>query len=431
MNLCHLPRSWTLLVHTWSLEHALWASHPNPFVGYPPRHTSTWPPQIKPTMTEFREEPPSNVVATACSLAIIGGLVTLVASLAFWSSQRPPPPKLPPAALSEATVLRIHDMASRQPYPQMPPDDGGDPGTFTALPFSKHPRKQSLFLFWFCFLLLAGAVAYFLSPFWVGAVSTYVTEKYSVLSWIVTIFLSVALANISGQLLQFVFFLLPGIRSAVRCIHYVVLMISVKPASTAHAFYLRLTQIAQYLSRWYLGIPVGIPLPPRVDRSTTLVSGAVSAVGGYRLISSRAARNYTVILKALFRGPLNLWNLYVSLRFAPIFPTGHFQHWARWAAKHILRFALGRTISVSKLFVLLGPTLVICAYIIYRYNQVVIPPRSQLQLALDPIHRQLYQQQILSQRQDIALGEINRVLQNIDRKLTSGKPVTEPDIPKP
>ncbi|KAJ7043516.1 hypothetical protein C8F04DRAFT_1072339 [Mycena alexandri] len=430
MSVCGFPRPWSLLVHAWSLEHGLRAFDSNPSVGYSSKHRSTWPPHIKPTLTELQDGPTFHV-ATACSLAIVVSLVTLVAFLVLWRSQRSPP-KLQPAVLSEATVLRIHDMASRQPY-QMPPDGGGDPGTFAALPFSENPRKQSLFLFWLCFLLVAGAAAYFFSTFWVDAVSTYVTQKYSTLSWIVTLILSVVLANVSGQFLKFMFFLVPAIRSTIQCIHWIGVMMAVRPALAAHTSYLRVTQVAQYLSRWYFGIPVGLPLPERVGRSTVLVSGAVSAVGGYHLISSRVARNYTVLLKALFRGPLNLFDFYISLRTAQELPTTHFQIWAKCAVKHLLRFALGeltwRTVSRPKLFVLVGPTLIICTYIIYRYNQVVVPPRSQLQVALDPIYRKLYQQQILSQRQDIALGEINRILQNIDRQFTNANLGKEPIHP--
>lgn len=356
MDICGLPRSWSLLVHTsWPLEYALRVFEQNPSTAYSPKPTlSPTRIQVKPSLTGFHVlAPPFGVVAIACGLAIVGGLISLAVFLLLWSS-RPPPPKPQAAILSESTVLRIYDMASRQPY-QMPPDGDGDPGTFPALPFARNPRKQSLFIFWLCFLAIAGAIAYVLSPFWQVAVTSYIAQKHATLSWTFTLILSVVLANIIGQFLQFAFFFVPIIRSAIQWAKWIVIITSVEPAATVYAAYLQVARTAQYLSHRYLGIPLNLPLPERIERSTTLVSTAVSAVGGYHLISSRVARNYTLLLKSIFQVPLSLCDTYVSLRHAPIFPTYHFQIWAWWTTKHILRFVLGElswtTISWQKLSV--------------------------------------------------------------------------------
>ncbi|KAJ6581400.1 hypothetical protein B0H19DRAFT_1115021 [Mycena capillaripes] len=421
MDICGSPRSWSLLVHTsWPLEYALRVFDQIPPIASSPKHQSTQPAyiQIKPTLTGSHILAPTfRAVATACSLAIIGSLVSL-AFLLVWRSQ----PKPPPAHLSESTVLRIHDMASRQPY-HMPPDGDGDPGTFAALPFARNPRKQSLFMFWVLFLLIFSAVAYVLSPLWQVTVFSYIAEKRTALSWTLTLILSLVLANIAGGFLQFVFFLVPIIKLTIQWTKWIVFMISVGPTSTFPSAYLQIARVTQYLSHWYFGIPQNQPLPHRVECSTALVSSVVSAASGYHLISSRVARNYTLLLKSAVQGSLNnLFDFYVSLQQTAFLlaPTTYFQGWAWWSTKHILKFTLGELswtrISWPKLSVMLAPTLIICAYSIYKYNQVIKPPRSILQLALDPIHQKLHQQQISSQRRDVELVEIKRLLQSMDAR---------------
>ncbi|KAJ7733241.1 hypothetical protein DFH07DRAFT_845847 [Mycena maculata] len=420
MDVCHPPVFWSPLAHTsrdaWPLEYALRA-----FVGrwstasFSLEEASTWPTHIglKPTLTSFHVTRPAlHLVATACSVAIIASLTSLALFLLVWKFQNPPS-KPEVAVLSERAVLRIHDMASRQPYP-MPPDDGGD-GIFPVLPFAKNPRKQSLFIFWLFLLVFGCVVAYVLSPLWVIVVSSYVADNHSRLSWTLTLVLSAVLANISVQFLQFVFFVWPPIKSTIQWANWMV-FISFKSAYTAHSAYLRGIQIAQYLSHRCLGVPLDHPLPRPIDRLAIFIAGVVSAVGGYHLISSRVARNYMLILKSIIQAPQRLGHIYFSLRQAPIFPTHHFQNWAWWAAKRILTYILGelswRSISWPKLFVLLGPTLVVCVYGIYKYNQVIVPPRSSLQLALDPIHGE-------QRRQAIELAEIYRILKNLDQQFAN------------
>jgi hypothetical protein len=306
------------------------------------------------------------------------------------------------AVLSEETVLRIHEMASHQPYP-MPPDGGGG-GTFSGLPFDQN-HKKSLFIFWLFFLAIAGAAAYYLSPFWLDVVSRHVTDQHSRLSWALTFVLSAVLANMSDRFLQFVFFLVPPIRSFIQGATWMLVTLYLKPATTAHSAYGQVMKMANRLSHWCFGIPLPLLLPARVDRSTTLMANAVSVVSGYHLINSRIARNYMLILKSLVQEPLHLRHAYFALRDAPIFPTIYFQSWTWWAMNHILRFILGelswRSISWLKLFVrhsyfvsrilpkltplkvLLAPTAIIWSYSIYKYNRVVRPLRSLDALPLD------------------------------------------------
>ncbi|KAF8216395.1 hypothetical protein K438DRAFT_1953344 [Mycena galopus ATCC 62051] len=415
MDICGPPRVWSSLVRPWPLLHAFDQSR---------KDTSTRSDRIRipgATTTGFHVLAPTfRTVATAYALVAVGALVSL-ALLFLWRS-RHPPPKPQIAALSESTVLRIYEIASRQPY-QMAPDGDDDPGTFAALPFARNPRKQSLFIFWFLFLLVAGMVVYFLRPFWLAAVSEYMVEKHAKISWTVTVILSVILGMISGRFLQFVFFFVPIIKSTFQWISWIVLTVAVNPAVTASSAYMQVTQISQYLSHWYLGIPFDHALSARAERSTMLVSNAISAAAGYHLISSRVARNYTLILKSLVQGPLDLFNSYVSLRHAPFLPTNRFQIWAWWAMRHSLRLSLGElswaSISYPKLSVLLTPALTICAYSIYKYNQAIIPPRSAIQLALNRLHGRLYRQEISSQRRDVEIAEIKRILQNLDHQFAN------------
>ncbi|KAJ7634101.1 hypothetical protein DFH06DRAFT_678144 [Mycena polygramma] len=438
MEICGPPHSWSLLGHTsWPLEYALRVfDHSLPHTVYSPKHTSVWPSriQIKSTPTNFYVLAPNfRVVATACSLAIIGSLIVLGVSVAVWAQY--PKPKPQTAALSESTVLRIHDLASRQPY-HMPPDDDGDPETFSALPFAENPRKQSLLIFWLVLLLVVGVIAWFLRPLWHVAVSSYVAEKHATLSWGLTLFLSAVMANISGGFLQFAFSLVPIIKSTIHWTKWFAIMISVEPPAAVRSAYWHITRTAQYLSHWYFGIPHDHALPDPLERSATVVSTAVSVVGGYHLISSRIARNYTLLLKSLAQWPLNLFNLYLSLRKAPILaPTNLFQSWGWWAARHLLIFSVGElslsTISWPKLTVLLAPTLIICAYNIYKYNQVIILPRSALQLAFDSLERKLYRQEISAHRQNIELVEIKRIVQNIDMRFAAALPVAQAQAQDP
>ncbi|KAJ6493657.1 hypothetical protein C8R47DRAFT_416061 [Mycena vitilis] len=432
MEICGPPDSWSLLAHTsWPLEYALRVFELSlPPTVRAPKHTSVWPSriQIKSTPTNFYVLAPTfRVAATACSLAIIGSLVVLVVCVAIWTQSLEPKPQT--AALSESTVLRIHDLASRQPF-NMPPDDDGDPGTFSALPFAENPRKQNLLIFWLALLLAVGVMAWFLRPVWQVPVSSYVAEKHATLSWGLTLFLSAVMANISGGFLQFAFSLVPITKSTIHWAKWFVIMVSVEPPAAVRSAYWRITRAAQYLLHWYFGIPHDHALPDPLERSATVVSTAVSVLGGYHLISSRIARNYTVLFKSLSQWPLNLFGLYVSLRQAPILaPTNLFQSWGWWAARHLLIFSVGElslwTISWSKLTVLLTPTLIICAYNIYKYNQVIIPPRSALQLAFDSLERKLYRQEISAHRQNIELVEIKRLVQNIDMRFAAALPVAQ------
>ncbi|KAJ7355367.1 hypothetical protein DFH08DRAFT_852300 [Mycena albidolilacea] len=422
MDSCDLPRSWLPLL-SWPLEYAVHAFDQSRFTVYSPKHTLTWTAHIqtKPTVTSFYVLSPTlYALATACSLAVIGSLTSLAVFLFIWWSRHPPPKHV--AALSPSTVLRIHEIASRQPY-HMPPDGDGDPGSFAALPFARSPRKQSLFIFWLLFLVIAGILAYVLRPLWHAAVSSYIVEKHATLSWTFTFVLSVVLANICGRFLQFAFFLVPITRSTIQWTEWIVVVIAVKPAVTITDAYLEVARITQYLSHWYLGIPLNLALPGPIDRSSALVSSAVSAVGGYHLISSRVARNYTLILKSMVQGPLNLFDFYVSLRRSPLFPTPHFRTWAWWAVKHLLRFTLGElswtSISYPKVFVLLTPALVICAYRIYKYNQVIMPPRTALQIAVDRIDSRLNRYETSSRRRDVEVADIKRLLQNIDKQFAN------------
>ncbi|KAJ6591672.1 hypothetical protein DFH09DRAFT_1137659 [Mycena vulgaris] len=432
MDICHLHLSRSLIaahtsLHSWPLENALRAFIGQPYIAHThiaTKHTWPWPmyPELKPTLTSlYAPGPTPRLVATACSVALIGSLVSLALFLFVWRSATSLP-KPERAALSENAILRIHKMASRQPYP-MPPDDGGDGATFPALPFARNPRKQSLFIFLLFLLLVAGTAAYFLSPFWLGAVSRHVSEQHNKVSWALTVVLSTILVNISDRFLQFAFFLVPPIRSIIQASIWMVVTVLFKPAATAHSAHLQSARIAHYLSHRCFGIPLNRPLPARVDRSTTLVSSAVSAVGGYRLVSSRVARNYMLILKAMVQEPLELVQIYSSVKDARLFPTNIFQSWAWWATKHLLTFILGelswRSISRPKLFVLLAPTLSICSYGIYKYNQVTVPPRSYLQLSLDPIHHELQRQAVeqadMKRILHVEQTDMKRILQRLDQ----------------
>ncbi|KAJ7115865.1 hypothetical protein C8R44DRAFT_983814 [Mycena epipterygia] len=417
MEICHLSRPWSFLSHTsldsWPLEYTLRAFIRHPSIDtFSPKHTSQRPHfELQPTLTTFHTKgPPLRLVATACSLALIGSLISLAVFLLLWTSKIPPTKAPVGAALSETTVLRIHDMASRQPY-LMPPPDGGDDGTFTFLPFADNSRKQSLFMFWLVFLVVAGVAAYYFRPVWLPAVLRHIAEQNNRLSWTGTIFLSVVLAKLTARFLAFAFFLVPVIKSTILWIKWMAITIFVKPATTAHSAHLEVARIAHCISHWYLGIPLNRPLPERVDRSITQVSSVVSVVAGYRLISSRVARNYALIIKSMIQRPLEVGHIYLSLRHAD-FLTNRFQTWGWWATKHILRFSLGelslRSISWLKLSALTAPSLVICAYAIYKYNQVIVPPRTVLQVALDPIHRELYEQRIGAHKRDVKLAEITR-----------------------
>ncbi|KAJ7155507.1 hypothetical protein C8R43DRAFT_1000192 [Mycena crocata] len=207
----------------------------------------------------------------------------------------------------------------------------------------------------------------------------------------------------------------------------------VKPATTAQAVHVQATRSANFLSHWYFGIPHNDPLPAGIDRSNTVISTLVTALGGYHLLSSRVARSYMVILKSILHGFLDVGQIYVALRHAPISPTIRFQNWAWWATKHILKFILGDSGSTStswlKLFVLVTPMLVVWIYCIYKYNQVTTPPRSWLQVALDPIHNDLYHQQIWSQRQAVELVEMKRILLKLDQRLATANQGTVPPPP--
>ncbi|KAJ7252705.1 hypothetical protein B0H12DRAFT_1117441 [Mycena haematopus] len=416
MVITRLPHAWSVWVQSWAHEYAHSAFDHCQFMANSLKHTSTRPVRIQnmpgPSLTgchvlasTFPE------VATACSLAIIGTLISMAVFLFLWNTQhRPPKPQV--AALSESTVLQIYDMASRQPY-QMPPDGDGDPGTFPVLPFARNPRKQSVFVFWLLFLVIAGAVAYV-------AVSSFIVEKHATLSWTFALVLSMVLANISGRFLQFAFFLTPIIRSTIQWAHWILVIVAVEPAATANSAYLQVTRITQALSHWYFGIPHNLALPERIERSTTLISSAVSAAAGYHLISSRVARNYTLVLKSIVKESLGLLDFYVSLRHAPFFPTHHFQIWSWWTMKHTLRFILGElswaSISYLKLFVLLTPTFIICAYRIYQYNQVIIPP---IQLEFKRLNGRLDRQEVSFRRRDVEVAEIKRILQNIDQRFAN------------
>ncbi|KAJ6518702.1 hypothetical protein C8R45DRAFT_3039 [Mycena sanguinolenta] len=423
MVIAALPRAWSVLVQSWPLEYAYLALAHSRFGVDSLKHTSTQLARIQnisgPSLTGCHVLAPAfHAVATACSLAITGTLISLAVFLFLWNLRRPPP-KPQVATLSESTVLRIYDMASRQPF-QMPPDGDGDPGTFPVLPFARNPRKQSLFIFWLLFLIIAGAVAYVLSPFWQVAAASFIEEKRAALSWTFTLILSVVLAIISGPFLQFALSLAPIIWSIIRFTYWTITMIAVQPAATANSAYRQVTRSAQYLSNWYFGIPRNLALPERIEHSTTLISSAVSAATGYHLINSRVARNYTLILRSMVQRASDLSNFYVSLRDAPFSPTPHFQIWAWWAVKHSLRFSLGElswaSISYPKLFVLLTPSLIICACGIYQYNQVIISP---IQRQFDRLHSRLTRHEVASRRRDVEVAEIKRILQNIDQQFVN------------
>ncbi|KAJ7672667.1 hypothetical protein B0H17DRAFT_1084176 [Mycena rosella] len=404
MATCHLPLSWSLIAaHTslasWPLENALRAfiGHPS-IASFPPKQTWAGPTglQLMPTLTSLHDPGPTlRLVATAWSAVIIASLVCK------------PPTKPEGAVLSETTILRIHEMASRQPYP-MPPDDGGDEGAILALPFAQNPRKQSLFIFWLFLLLVAGAAAYFFSPLWMAVVSRHIAEQHGKLSWAVILISSTILANISDPFCQFGFFLWSAIRLSIETAIWTAVTLLFKPVATAHSASQQVMRIAHYLSRWYLRIPLDLPLPQDVDRSTTLMSSAVSVVGGYHLIGGRVARTYMLVLKSMVEQPVKLVHLYSSLRdaYAPIVPTHHFQSWAWWAIKHILAFMLGelswRSISWSKLF--------------------IIPPRSHLQLAIDPIQRE-------QRRQAVEQADIKRLVQKLVANAGLGSGTSASDSP--
>ncbi|KAJ7449619.1 hypothetical protein FB451DRAFT_1287476 [Mycena latifolia] len=422
MDICYFPLSWSFAARTsldsWPpLENVFRAFIGHTSIGsFQPKRTWTTPIHIDltPTLTSLHDPCPTlRLVATACTITIIGSLVSLAVFLFVWRSVNSPT-KAERAILSETAILRIHEMASRQPYP-MPPDDGGGDGTLPALPFAQNPRRQSLFIFWIFFLLVAGAATYFLSPFWTIPVSRHIAQQHNKLAWTLALVLSVVFANIADRFCQFAFFLVPPVRSAIQAAIWVAITLFFKPAATAHSASVQVTRMANYLSHWYLGIPLGRPLPERVHRSSTFLSSAVTAVGGYHLVSGRVARNYMLILKLMVQEARRLVHLYFSLQDAPI-PTTHFRSWAWWGTKHILTFILGelswRSISWSRLSILLGPTLTICSYNIYKYNQNIVPPRSHLQLALDPIRHEL-------QRQAVGQADLKRLLQKLDQRLAN------------
>ncbi|KAJ7504482.1 hypothetical protein B0H11DRAFT_519833 [Mycena galericulata] len=420
MNICGLPLSWPSLIHTsleaWPIEYALPAFVRRPLIASSPPKVASTHVELKPTLTSFHVLGPTlHLVATACSLAIIVGLTSLALLLLLWSRRPENPTPKPGGVLSERAVLRIYEIASRQPYP-MPPDDGGGDDTFPALPFANNARKQSLFIFWLFLLVVGCAIAYALSPIWFAVVASFVADKRSRLSWTLTLILSAILANISGQFLRFAFILWAVMKSTIQWAKWMVLMISVEPAVTAHSAYLQVTRIAHYLSHWCFGSPLDQPLPQHIDRSATFMSFVASALGGYHLISSRVVRNYMVILKSIIHGSRKLGHLYFSWRQAPIFPTNYFQYWAWWVTKYVLTFSLGElswtSISWPKLLMLLGPTIILCAHGIYKYNQVIVPPRSHLQLALDPISRE-------QRRQAIELMDVHRLLKNLDHQFAN------------
>ncbi|KAJ7224358.1 hypothetical protein GGX14DRAFT_425346 [Mycena pura] len=312
-------------------------------------------------------------------------------------------------------------MASRQPY-RMPLDGGGDPETFPALPFAGSPRKQSLFICWLFFLLAAAAVAYVLSPFWVVVLSSLLVQKRNSLQWILILLMSAALMNISAPFLQFVFVLAAILRASVKWTRWILFELLSKPVTTTNAAYLQISHITHYFAHQLFGIQSSDhPFHRRLEQCVALASSTMSAAGGYHLINSRVARNYTVILKSGFEGLVQIFDLCASLRHTSFLPTSYFQSWAWWATAHILEFALGglswQWTSWSKLFVLLGPTLLVCLYQIYQYIQVIVPPRSKLDIAVDSIRQT---QQMLFQRQAVEQAEWNRLLlENMNNGFTS------------
>ncbi|KAJ7077846.1 hypothetical protein B0H15DRAFT_555940 [Mycena belliarum] len=419
MDICGppLPRAF-MSGHTsksWALESALRAlirqrpTFPEGHAWTQSMHSDS---DLKPTLTSLHDPGPTlRAVATAYSIAII---VSLVALLLIWKCASSPT-ESKDAALSEATILRIHEIASRQPYPGPPDDEDGEPGTFPALPFFQNPRRQGLFIFWLFFLLVTGAAAYLLSPFWAPPVSRHITEQHNKLAWMLTLCLSVVLANISDRFCHFAFFLVPPVKLTIHAAAWIVVTLVFEPVVFGHSASLQIRRIARYLAHLYLRIPLDFPLPTPVDRLTTLVSGAVSALGGYHLISSRVARNYMFISKSLIsQATQKLVHTQTSLGEAAI-PTIYYQSWARWVTRYLLNFILARgqlswnKVSWLKLSVLLGPALILCSYNIYKYNQIVVRPRSQLQLALDPIHQEL-------RRQAVGQADVKRLLQKLDKR---------------
>ncbi|KAJ6621383.1 hypothetical protein B0H10DRAFT_1003992 [Mycena sp. CBHHK59/15] len=243
------------------------------------------------------------------------------------------------------------------------------------------------------------------------------------MAWASAFIVAYVLVRISDQLHAIGRFSLSVTLSLLKWAKWAVIAMSVNPVATARAAYLQGTQILLYLAHWYSKIPINQPLPARIDRSITVTSVALSALCGYHLVTSRVSRMYMLNLKAAIQGLKALGQVYIVMRHAPIFPTNHFQSWAWWAMKFLLRFILGdftwSSISWDKLFVMLAPTAV---FRIYRYLQVIPPPpRTALQLALDPIERKLSQQQIWSQQQSAVLVELHHVLRKLDMRLAGLK----------
>ncbi|KAJ7623296.1 hypothetical protein FB45DRAFT_925195, partial [Roridomyces roridus] len=372
----------------WPLEFLL--------LGFPPQSNVrkdasfyAWPSHafLEPTSTSFHVPRPTfHLVAISCSATFVAGLLACALLLRKLNRYLHKPA---PAVLSKETIRRIHKTAFRAPF-LIPDDDGGGDDTFPALPFAKDPIKQSLFIFWLFVLAIGCLLLYILRAYWVPALYKRVASEHRRLSWTLTLILSAVLANLSAQFMRFIFFIWPIFHSALMTAQWAVFTLCLDPPFAAH---LRVTRV---------------PLPRLVDRSAALVSSTISALCGYRLISSRVARIYMLALKSLLvEFPQRVARTYATVAKTSSFPMS----WGWWLTSQILVFVLRGDSSWTrpKLVTLVGPSLLVCGHALYKYNRVVVPPRTALQLALEPILQ-------TQRRLAVETAEIHRILIKMERR---------------
>ncbi|KAF7308614.1 hypothetical protein HMN09_00710700 [Mycena chlorophos] len=344
------------------------------------------------------------------SIAIVGTLTAFALTVALLLLRRKPKDNSN-VALSEGTVLRIHALAAHQPYRMPDPDD--DPGTFSWLPFSRSPRRQSLFIFWLFLLLLLAALAYAFRKPWLATLA----EKRHTLSWTLTVALSLALAKIAGPLTRFVLMLVPFVRAT----HRWAMLLSIRPLYLFHAVYMHITLT---LHTTFPTLTLAHPIQRVLDTGVAFVASTWTVLTGYRMAAARVARTHTVAFKIISR--------LADLGTARYVPLAYLRAWGWKFLKHVIVFSLEgasrHSVSTQKLRVMFGPALAVILYELYKYLTYVAP-RTEIDIALEPIRKTLDQTQILLQRIAVEQVDFKRsFIQTLDQNFGS-RAASKPSSP--
>ncbi|KAF7309719.1 hypothetical protein MIND_00343700 [Mycena indigotica] len=377
--------------------------------GIPDREAKNLPPPSKSIQLEI-----ATAFPPLLALLGLGSVSVLLAALLLPGNGKP----TLNGTLSEATVLRIHALAAHQPH-RLPDSDGDPDDTIPALPFSKSPRKQSLLIFWLLALFLVGMLAYIFRVTWAATLSSFIAEKRHSLSWTLTITISILLAKIAGPLTRFVLVFVPIANAIAQWGKYAFVLLSVRPVALLQPLYMASTRVVHHN---FPNLTVDHPIQTQIDKLFALASSVLSVLGGYRLAAARVARNHTTAIK----WTTHSFDSFFQLKTWPYLPLEQMRSLTATIIRHVLAFSLGGTTWASssrhKLYAMLGPALLVTLNEVYYYCTYT-PPRTEFEIALDPVRMALQsqkstldRQQILFQRLAVEQADFKQsLMQSLDR----------------